>query len=56
MQTKINTPLKINYKDDYLKEASIFNRNSNIFNNNEESIFGSLGFNFNFGATPGKGN
>ncbi len=35
-----------------MKDASIFNRNSNFYN--EESLFGSLGFNFNFGATPAK--
>lgn len=34
------------------KEISMFNRNSNYFN--EESFCGSLGFNFNFGFTPNK--
>lgn len=50
---KISTPSKFGGKEDYMKEASMFNRNSNFYNN-EESLFGSLGFNFNFGATPAK--
>ena len=28
----------------------MFNKNSNFFANNDESMFGSLGFNFNFGT------
>jgi hypothetical protein len=45
---KISTPSKYGGKE----EASMFNRNSSFYN--EESLFGSLGFNFNFGATPAK--
>lgn len=32
----------------------MFNKNSNFFGNGEESLFGSLGFNFNFGKAAAK--
>lgn len=41
-------------KEEYMREASVFNRNSNFFGTGEESLFGSLGFNFGFGLTPNK--
>jgi hypothetical protein len=37
-----------------MPEYSMFNKNSNFFANNDDSMFGSLGFNFNFGATGHK--
>lgn len=42
-----------NHKEDY-RDGSMFNKNSNGFGNNDESFFGSLGFNFNFGLMAGK--
>ena len=53
LSIKISTPSKFGGKEDYMKEASVFNRNSSFYNN-DDSLFGSLGFNFNFGATPAK--
>jgi hypothetical protein len=53
---RLNSGSKANFKDhdEYARDASIFNRNSNFFANNDESLFGSLGFNFGFGVTPSK--
>jgi hypothetical protein len=47
---KMNSPVKYSYRDEFMPESSLFNKNSNFFANNEESMFGSLGFNFNFGV------
>lgn len=51
---RASSPVKYSYKEDFLHEGSMFNKNSNFFANNEESMFGSLGFNFNFGINAPK--
>jgi hypothetical protein len=43
----MNSPSKYTYKDD-LPDYGLYNKNSNFYPNNEESMFGcSLGFNYN---------